>query len=74
MSMTKDGNYYVCEIPEGYPSVIFVRLNPAGAANNWDSKWNQTIDLTITSDKNLFTINSWDGGAEGKSTGVWSTK
>ena len=74
VSMTKEGNYYVCEIPEGYPSVIFVRLNPAGAANNWDSKWNQTIDLTITSDKNLFTINSWDGGADGKSTGVWSTK
>lgn len=74
VSMTKEGNYYVCEIPEGYPSVIFVRLNPAGAANSWDSKWNQTIDLTITSDKNLFTINSWDGGADGKSTGVWSTK
>lgn len=74
VSMTKEGNYYVCEIPEGYTSVIFVRLNPAGAANNWDSKWNQTIDLTITSDKNLFTINSWDGGADGKSTGVWSTK
>ena len=74
VSMTKEGNYYVCDIPEGYTSVIFVRLDPLKPANNWDSKWNQTIDLTITSDKNLFTINSWDGGADGKSTGVWSTK
>lgn len=72
VSMTQDGNYLKCNVPVGYTSVIFVRLNPAGAANNWDSKWNQTVDLTIPSDMNLFTINSWDGGAEGKSTGAWS--
>ena len=74
VSMTKEGSYYVCEVPEGYSSVIFVRLDPSKPANNWNSKWNQTEDLTIPSDKNLFTINSWDGGAEGKSKGAWSTK
>ena len=74
VTMKKEGNLYSCTVPEGYTSLLFVRLNPAGVPNDWSSKWNQTEDLTIPSGKNLFTINSWDGGAEGKSKGVWSTK
>jgi hypothetical protein len=74
VTMKKEGNLYSCTVPEGYTSLLFVRLNPAGVSNDWSSKWNQTEDLTIPSGKNLFTINSWDGGAEGKSKGVWSTK
>ena len=66
-----DGIYEV-EVPSGYPSVIFCRMNPSTTANNWSNKWNQTGDLTIPTDgKNLFTIPSgdvWDG-----STTTWST-
>lgn len=50
--------------------VIFCRMNPGAAANNWNNKWNQTSDLTIPTDgTNCYTIQegSWDKGA-------WSTK
>lgn len=74
VTMNKEGNLYSCTVPKGYTSLLFVRLNPSGTPNDWSSKWNQTEDLTIPSGKNLFTINSWDGGADGKCKGVWSTK
>lgn len=63
---------YECELPEGYPSVIFCRMNPNATANNWNNKWNQTADLTVPTDgTNCYTIpeGSWDNGE-----GTWSTK
>lgn len=63
---------YECELPEGYPSVIFCRMNPNATANNWSNKWNQTADLTVPTDgTNCYTIpeGSWDNGE-----GTWSTK
>ena len=74
VSMTdsdSDGIYEVA-IPtdKSFPKVIFCRMNPGAAENNWDNKWNQTSNLTIPTDgKNLYTINngSWDAGS-------WSTK
>jgi len=65
---------YECTMPEGYPNVIFVRMDPAKTEHNWDSKWNQTEDLVIPADKNCFTITSWADGLDGKSTGTWSVK
>ncbi len=57
------------EISSSYPSVIFCRMNPATTDNNWNNKWNQTGDLTVPSDKNLFTLAEgvWDGA-----TTTWS--
>ena len=67
-----DGDgYYECEIPEGYPNVIFCRMNPSAAANNWNNKWNQTADLTVPTDgTNCYTVKAgtWDKGG-----GTWST-
>ena len=69
VDLVKKGDYYTCEIPKNYPSVIFCRMNPANKNNNWDNenKWNQTGDLTIQKENNLYTLNdeSWD-------TGTWS--
>lgn len=67
-----DGIYEVNIPVGGYPSVIFCRMNPNAAANNWDNKWNQTADLTIPTDgTNLYTVaeGAWDKGE-----GTWSTK
>ena len=75
VSMTKvqgETDLYSVEKQEGYPKVIFCRMNPGAAANNWDNKWNQTGDLTIPTDgKNLFTLPNgwWDGATE-----TWSVK
>ena len=65
-----DGIYEV-DVPAGYPNVIFCRMNPNAAANNWNNKWNQTSDLTIpTGGANHYTVKegTWDKGG-----GTWST-
>ena len=63
-------NIYAVTVPNGFASVIFCRMNPGAAANNWDNKWNQTADLEVPTDgTNLYTVteNTWDKGG-----GVWS--
>ena len=70
----EDGDgVYEAHIPVGgYTSVIFCRMNPSAAANNWDNKWNQTGDLAIPTDgNNLYTLT---GGEWDSVTGSWSTK
>ena len=65
-----DGVYEV-DVPSGYPNVIFCRMNPSAAANNWNNKWSQTSDLTIPDDgTDMYTIKAgtWDKGG-----GSWST-
>jgi uncharacterized repeat protein (TIGR02543 family) len=54
-----------------YTNVIFGRLKPVQVdpVVNWDNKWNKTVDLTLPSDKNVFTIESGSGDAY---TGSWS--
>lgn len=54
---------YSGELPDGYTNVIFCRMNPSAAANNWSNKWNQTADLTYDGTKNYFNISGtsdWD--------------
>ena len=51
------GKYYVV-IPSGYTKVIFVRMNGATSANNWDNKWNQTGNLTF--DNDMYNITGWN--------------
>lgn len=63
---------YEVKIPtdKTYPSVIFCRMNPGNATNNWDNRWNQTSNLTVPTDgKNLYTVkdNTWSEGG-----GTWS--
>ena len=60
-----DGLYY-CEIPDGYPNVIFVRKNPADKnLETFDDNWGKTADLILPDDgRNQFTC---DDGA-----GSWS--
>ena len=39
-------NMYVASIPSAYSTIILTRHNPEGNGINWDSKWNQTADLS----------------------------
>ena len=64
-----DGIYEVV-VPEGFVNIIFCRMNPSAAANNWTNKWNQTADLKVPTDgTNMFTVKegTWDKGG-----GTWS--
>ena len=63
-------NIYAVTVPAGFENIIFCRMNPGVAANNWNNKWNQTEDLKVPTDgTNLYTVteNTWDNGG-----GVWS--
>ena len=79
VSMTKvTADLYKVAIPttKTYPSVIFCRMNPSAAANNWNNKWNQSADLTITKGKNHYTVaeGAWDkGGGTWKTAGDWTS-
>ena len=60
-----ESGVYKCTAPAGYANVIFVRMNPASAENNWDNKWGQTADLLVPAgDDVCYVINadSWDAG------------
>ena len=80
MSMNDlDGDgVYSCEIPTGYAKVIFVRMNGSSTENNWDNKWNQTIDLDVPTNNNILytlTNSSWERGtwSAGPHKNGWQT-
>ena len=60
---------YMAQIPANYTNIIFCRMNPSSAGNNFDNgtAWNKTEDLTIEN-SNLYelTEDNW-------STGSWKT-
>lgn len=56
---------YEVSAPAGsWEKVIFCRMNPSAAENNWDNKWNQTNDLTYDGTKNHYIVaeGAWDKG------------
>ena len=66
----KDGIYEAAK-PSGYSNVIFCRMDPAKPDNNWDNKWNQTVNLSLSSGQ-VFTFETWeDPNNENKSNGKW---
>ena len=69
MTQNSDG-VYVADLGASYANMIFCRNDPAKTAVAWDSVWNQTVDLTVQSGCNYFTVGSgqWTGA-----TGTWST-
>ena len=63
MHKTGYPNIYEGWVPASCQKVIFVRLR--NSTPSWDNKWNQTGDLTLSNDKNLFTITQWDNQTTG---------
>ena len=57
---------YRADIPSGsWSSIIFCRMNGATTENNWDNKWNQTDDLTISGNEGkgyVVADGTWDKG------------
>ena len=76
--LVKEGEYYVCDNPNGADNVIFVRMNPGTTENDWgDNIWNQTGDISIPAGKDTFVLNAgeWDnatGTWQGELTGSYS--
>ena len=56
-------NFFEFEIPaDGYINVIFVRCNKNNTTASWDTKWNQTTDLTLQ--HKCFCVNAWDNAGD----------
>ena len=61
MTDTNNDGIYECEVPEGATKVIFCRMNKTAMDNNWDNKWNQTDNLTVTGHIGMkYVVNQWD--------------
>ena len=63
MSDPDGDDVYEASVPTDkvYPNVIFCRMDPSATANVWDNKWNQTGDLTVTTDA-IYEVSGWDAG------------
>ena len=66
------GNMYSCPKTAAYPNVIFCRMNKDKTTTDWDSKWNQTVDLKYGSNNHFTITKPWDG-KDGKAEGTWSS-
>jgi hypothetical protein len=62
------GNIFTATVNSGFTELVFSRYQSPGG-----ELWDQTENLNKPAGSNLFTIQTWDGGAEGKSSGSWST-
>ena len=70
MTDSNGDGIYECTSPnKSYTNVIFCRMNPSSTTNSWDTKWDQTNDLTYDGNKNLYTVAA---GAWSKGSGSWS--
>ena len=66
-----EAGLYQATVDDKYSTVIFCRMNPAAAENNWndDVRWNQTGNLALEEGKDLYTLT---GGEWNNVTGAWS--
>ena len=70
MTDSNGDGIYECTIPAGIENIIFCRMNPSTTANNWNNKWDQTVDLKYNGSNNHYTVAA---GAWSKGSGTWST-
>ncbi len=75
MTASSTSGVLECNVPEGYPKMIFVRMDPKKPEHDWGAKWNQSGDLTLpTGDKNCYVMtdaNAWDQNKLNDS--LWTT-
>ena len=72
---TTEKIYEVAKPTKSFSKVIFVRLNGDTTDNHWDNKWNQTVDLIVPTNNNMYKLNvtSISSGTDyGKYDGGWS--
>jgi len=64
------GGRYIAGVPEGATKVIFCRYTEYAGYFDWDAVYNQTNDLTISTN-NLYKVTGFDGS--NRVTGTWYT-
>ena len=51
-------SFYQVSIPDAYTTLNFVRQDPSKDLNSWDSKWDQTGNITFVNNE-IFKITGW---------------
>ena len=66
---------YEADLGAYYPNVIFVRGPSTMTSLDWNSKWNQTANLTVPSSNSQYTSNMFTpySGEWNNAKGTWST-
>jgi len=54
------GSIFSAEINDGHGNVLFVRMPSGSASLDWNTKWNQTADLSIPDGQNQYNITGWE--------------
>ena len=67
-AVANDTSVYKAAIPSDRTGFSFIRMDPSKPAHQWDSKWNQTVDLSFTAGKPCYKVTDWGGE---KSSGAW---
>ena len=67
-------NMYTCAIPSGFDNVVFCRMTPSASANNWDNKWNQSIDCDLKAGNHFVMSDPWEEKASGSWYMISATK
>ena len=74
MTDSNGDGVYECDIPEGYPNVIFCRLSASTSDNIWTNVWNKTNDLVLPTDgNNCYEITGWGSNNSKICPGTWTT-
>ena len=62
-------NTYVAFIPSGYTNYKYVRMNSGKNSTDWDSKWDESSNLTVpaANANNCYSVSGWTNGG-----GSWS--
>ena len=65
---------YACEKQSGFAKVIFARMNASNSANNWNTRYDQTADLTIGTQKYcIIPFDVWGGSTIWSDNATYST-
>ena len=63
-------DYFTCKVPAN-TKVIFCRMNPENATNDWTNKYNQTANLTVSTN-NYWKFTAWHNNSDGNDEGTWT--
>ena len=62
LDMTENGGLYQVTLPDEFTNYILVRMNGASTENNWNNKWNQSLNMKYSAETNLITATGWGSG------------
>ncbi len=61
-------------IPTEYTNIVFCRMNGATTENNWENKWDQTVDVELTEGRVYTIVEPYGVTDQNYAIGVWENE